>query len=363
MADKTATKQITLLTITSVVVDTESFDTAPAVNGFSTAGLQLIVYLSDGSNVKRDVSHGVTIDDSNVFASMAGAYYITASYKGHTSAQVEILILDADGYIVTGSAYTEGIALWKDKTLQANFLDQGYNYAVGDDNPFKFELLLVHRNKETDQVINKYIAYESVSEVYDMNGNKVDGSIVTIDEKNHTFQFTSAAVGNSYRITTRPKNIKAGAEALFTKELTVQIVDGFNVHEEIELNVLTNVKDRGIGNSGYTQLKVLYNFMKNNVDFARNMTEAEYVNFVDSINGIVIHDFLKPETSHFPNEYFFATDDDTKYLWDHFSMYYREFTAKGTFNFYGNYFQIDTNAIPCVAAPGTINTKENIKSI
>lgn len=357
---KSDTKTIKLLTITSVAIDTETFNTAPMINSFSTEGLKLIVYLSDGSNVTRDVTHGVVINASGVDAAHIGTYYMTASYMGVTSANVEIIVLEDQEYIITGVAYPEGIALWKANTLQENFLDKGYNYAVGDDNPFKFELPLTYRNKDTDEIFTKYIAYTSVSKVYDSDGNEVGADIVEIDEVNHTFNFTEAAVGKCYRITTRPANITPGAEALFTKELVVEVVDGFNVHDEIELNVLTNVKNKSIGKSGYDQLTVVYKFMKNNVDFARDMTQEEYEAFVNGINGVVIHDFLKFETTDFPDEYFFVTADKTKYLWDHFALFYHDLVKTDRpFNFYGNYFQMDTNAIPCVAAPGTVDEYNN----
>ena len=368
--NKSATKSITLLTITSVIIDTETFNTAPSVGEFSTDGLKLIVYLSDGSNVIRNAD---TINTDNVNANASGTYTITATYLGKTSASVEILVLNADGYVITGSAFPESIALWKGSTLQANFLDKGYRYAVGDDNPFKFELMLTYRDKVTDKPLTKYIAYRGVSKVYDMNGNEVGTDIVVIDDVNHTFDFTEAAIGNCYKITTRPENITAGAEVLFTKELVVEIVDGFNVHDEMELNVLTNyggidllaniangneTTGKTIGNSNYEQLKVVYNFMKNNVDFVRDMSLTEYVNFVNGIKGVVLHDFLTPAVTDFPTEYFFISGGQY-YLWDHFAMYYREFTQAGTFNLYGNYFQIDTNAIPCVAQPGSIQDGAN----
>ena len=359
---KSASKNITLLTITSVAIDTETFNTAPQVNGFSTEGLKLIVYLSDGTNVIRDVTNGVVIDASGVNDAFSGVYKMTASYLGVTSPEVEILVIDESGYVITGAAYPEGIALWKANTLQESFLDKGYAYAVGNANPFKFELMLTYRDRETDKIFTKYIAYNGVSEVYDAAGNKVGTDIVTIDEKNHTFQFTAKALGNSYTIKTRPENVKAGAEALFTKELTVLVVDGYNVHDEIELNLVTNAKNQTIGNSKLDQLRVLHEFMINNLDAVRGMTLEEYTAFVDSINGIVLHDFLSPSTSDFPEKYFFITSDGKYYLWDHFSMYYRQHSEEGSFNIYGNYFQINTTAIPCVAPPDNTYDRDGVKT-
>lgn len=349
---KSATKSITLLTINKVVIDTETFNTAPELNKFSTDGLKLIVYLSDGSNVLRDVTNGVTIDASAVNAAVSGIYDMTASYMGVTSDPVNIFVVEDDRYVITGAAYPDGIALWKANKLQENFLDKGYNYAVGIANPFRFEIKLTHRDIETDEIFTKYLAYKGVSKVYDMNGNEVGEDIVVIDDEKHTFHFTRAALGNCYRITTRPEKIADGAEALFTRELTVEIVDGFNVHDEIELNVLTN-KDASIADSGYRQLTTVYEFMKNNVDFAREMTLEDYIAFINSFDGIVLHDFLKLEPSNFPEKYFFVTKDGTKYLWDHFALYYHELWDSNAFNFYGNYFEIDTSAIPCVAPAGT----------
>ena len=360
-AGKSASKSIELLTVTSVAIDTETINTAPELNKFSTDGLELIVYLSDGSNVRRNVSHGVEIDASAVNAEVSGIYDMTASYMDVTSRPVKIFVIEDDRYVITGAADPEGIALWKANTLQENFLDKGYKYAVGTANPFRFEIQLIYRDKETDELFTKYLAYTGVSKVYDEDGNEVGEDIVVIDDVNHTFHFTSAALGNTYRITTRPKKIAAGAEILFTRELWVEIVDGFNVHDELELNVLTNATNKEIGESGYDQFTTLYEFMKNNVDFAREMTMEEYTAFVNSFNGIVLHDFLALEPSDFPEKYFFITKDGTNYLWDHFALFYHEFFDTDTFNFYGNYFEIETSGIPCVAPAGTYD-RNNVQT-
>ena len=354
---KSATQNITLLNITSVAIDTQSFNTAPDIDQFSTDGLKLIVYLSDGSNVKRDAANGVTIDASSVNAGVMGTYQMTASYLGVTSNPVNIEVIDANNYVITGTAYPTGISRWVAGTLQENFLDKGYKYAVGDDNPFKFQLLLTYRNVNTDAILSKQVAYTGDSHVYDMDGNEVGADIVAIDDVNHTFDFTEAAIGNCYKITSCPANVPELVADLFTKELVVEVVDGFNVHEAIDLNVITNVRDWEIGGSGYDQLTVLYSFMQKNADFARNMSFDEYASFVNGIKGVVLHNFMSLEVTDFPEEYFFITKDGSYYLWDHFALYFHTFNEAGTFNFYGNYFEIETNAIPCVATPGSVNNK------
>ena len=358
---KSYTHPVTVYEIEKIVINTQGFSNVVQLGSeFSTAGLsEIYVYLVGmGEAVIR---HADSFNHNVNTAVMSADYTLTATYLGVVSEPVKITVADQN-FVITGAEDPASIVAWKNGTYQAQFLDQGYAYVVGDDNPFKyqirFQMFDIINNIPADA---RTITYEGLSSVT-LNGVVVGEEYVTIDDINHTFDFTEAAIGKTFVITTAHKDY-----AQYTKSFTVTVVDGYNVHEAIELNLLTNNYDHYISTAeGIKQLDVLYEFLKNNkVAGIENMTFDEYRAFVDGINAIILHDNFTLETSHFPEKYFFITADGTKYLWDHETLFFREFTdlsiynkegaAPEVFNLYGNYFTVLTYNIPIVATKGTVN--------
>ena len=346
----TDTFEIEVVTVASVAIDSSSFEAVASVGKFDVSKLRVDVTLSNGEFIER--SEGVTVIYSNGFNPNSVCddkcnCSITAVFHGVASAPVKVTIIDEDfKYIIAGVSDPDQLINWKQNTYQNNFLDSGYGYVVGHNNPFKYELSLVLLDPTTYLPVEKYVGYTSVSEVL-LDGAKVGGEYVIINEENHTFQFKKAAEGKTFVIRTRPDNISANKINEFTKELTVTVVDAYNVHEAIELNVITN-KTKQLGNSGYDQFTVVKSFLASNG-----------ITHPGDINGVVIHNNFTIKRSDLPPEYFFNGADGNTYLWDHQSIYYYEMQTAGTFNFYGNYFTINTYNIPIVAPQGTTTQGTN----
>ena len=343
----TDTFEIEVVTVVSVAIDTGSFAATTTVGKFDVSGLRVDLTLSNGELVER--TEGVTVNYSEGFdATEVCEGTITATFQGVTSSSVKVVIVDEDfKYLVAGVSDPEQLANWKNNVYQNNFLDSGYGYVVGSANPFKYALTLSLLDPTTYKQIEENVAYSigytSVSEVL-LDGAPVGSEYVTVDEVNHTFRFTKAAEGKTFTIKTRPDNIPDSKVEAFTKSLEVTVVDAYNVHDAKELNVITNVT-KSIGNSGYDQLTVVNTFLANN-GITRPAT----------LNGVVLHNNFTIQRSDLPAEYFFNGSDGNTYIWDHQSIYYYEMKAKGTFNFYGNYFTINTYNIPIVAPVGTMTT-------
>ena len=357
---KSYTHAITVYEIERIVLNTNGFNNIVGVGDeFSTDGLsEIYVYLV---GLNEPVIRQADSIHHNVDTQVKGEdYTLIAKYLGKESVAVKIMVTDLE-IVITGAEDPASIVAWKNGTYQSQFLDQGYGYVVGDDNPFRYEIRF-----QTFDVISKEpksgqgLKYEGISSVK-LNGVVVGDEYVTIDEINHTFDFTEAAIGKTFVITTAHKDY-----AKFAKEFTVTVVDGYNVHEAIELNLLTNRNEDISSAEGIYQLKVLHEFLSNNkVAGIDQMDYDAYKAFVDGINGIILHDNFTLKTSDFPDKYFFETSDGTKYLWDHESLYYREFTDASiynvegatpeVFNLYGNYFTVLTYEIPIVAKDGTVN--------
>ena len=339
----TDTFEIDVVTVTSVAIDTGSFEAVTTVGKFDASKLRVDLTLSNGQFIERSAGYTLTYSDGfDMNAVCEGT--ITATFHGVASAPVKVTIVDEDfKYLIAGVSDPDQLIQWKNDTYQNKFLDSGYGYVVGHNNPFKYVLSLKLLDPTTYMPVEKYVGYTSVSEVF-LDGAKVGAEYVTIDEENHTFQFTKAAEGKTFVIRTRPDNISANKINEFTKELTVTVVDAYNVHEAIELNVITNMSKQ-LGNSGYDMLEVVKQFLSDN-----NIYRPE------TLNGVVLHNNFTLQKSDLPAKYFFNGADGNTYLWDHQSIYYYEMQTAGTFNFYGNYFTINTYNIPIVATQGTVTT-------
>ncbi|MBR7117060.1 MAG: bacterial Ig-like domain-containing protein [Clostridia bacterium] len=362
---KSYTHTVTVYEIEKIVINTQGFNNIVQLGSeFSTAGLSEIYVYLVGAN-EAVIRHADSFDHNVNTAVMSADYTLTATYLGVVSEPVKITVADQN-FVISGAEDPASIVAWKNGTYQEQFLDKGYAYVVGDDNPFKyqirFQMFDIINNKPADTRTITYVGISSVT----LDGVAVGAEYVTIDEINHTFDFTEAAIGKTFVITTAHKDY-----AKYTKSFTVTVVDGYNVHEAIELNLLTNRNFEISSAEKIYQLDVLYEFLANKtVAGIENMTKDEYKAFVDGINAIILHDNFTLETSHFPEKYFFVTEDLTKYLWDHESLFFREFTDDSiynkegatpeVFNLYGNYFTVLTYNIPIVADKGTRNNNDTL---
>ena len=356
---KSFTHSVTVYEIEKIIISTQGFNNVVQLGSqFSTDGLsEIFVYLV---GMEVPVTRRADSFNHNVNTAVMGDNYtLTATYLGVESVPVKITVADQN-FVITGAEDPASIVAWKNGTYQSQFLDQGYAYVVGDDNPFKYEIRFQMFDIINNIPKSQGLIYEGISGVK-LDGVAVGSEYVTIDEINHTFDFTEAAIGKTFVITTAHKDY-----AQFAKEFTVTVVDGYNVYEAIELNLLTNTNQDISTAEGINQLKVLHEFLQNNkVAGIDQMSFDTYKAFVNGIKGIILHDNFTLSTSDFPEKYFFKTADGTKYLWDHESLYFREFTDESiynvegatpeVFNLYGNYFTVLTYNIPIVAEKGMTN--------
>ncbi len=347
----TDTFEIEVVTVTKVEIDTKTFDATTTIGNFDISGLKVLLTLSNNKTLVRSVSEGVTVNGADFDKNSTYDGYITATFQDVKSAQVRVTVTaEAFQYVMGGISDPEQIALWKNGTYQKGFLDSGYGYVVGSNNPFKYAPSITWLDPENSYkpAEGVYRDYVGQSEVL-LNDVVVGEDYVTIDENNHTFQFTTKAIGETFVIRTRPANVKADKVAEFTKSLTVTVKDAYNIHEAKELNVITNVSGEKIGgeNYGYDQLTAVKEFLGD-----------KYPTY--DLKGVVLHNNFKIEMSDLPPQYSFNAVDDKTYLWDHQSLYYHELKSAGTFNFYGNYFMIDSQNIPIVASNRIQNKEEKV---
>ena len=243
---------------------------------------------------------------------------------------------------IWGAALPANLASLSNKKV--NFFDQTQGYVVGDDNPYVLTLKL--EVYENDQLVTNYTSYTSASKVYLVEGDVktlLEGdaiaTYVVIDETKNSFDFTEAAVGKTFEIVTRPAANVVVDEEDVTCAHTVTVVDGYNIYNAKELNLLTNNTYAKFGPSDeFNQVEIVDAFLA-----ANNMTRPE------KMAGMVLHNDMIITANDLPTGYFVPASAgfDGVYVYDFMMIYNHAVTADTPeFSFYGNYYSIDSRGIP-----------------
>ena len=242
---------------------------------------------------------------------------------------------------------------------KSGFTNKSHGYVVGDDNSFYLTLkILAISSDKIPQVVSSYV---SESQVYlEGSAKPLEGDelelFVSIDEEKNAFDFTEVAIGKTFTISTRPRDIAEDKISAFTKSFTVTVVDGYNIYQAYELNYITNTNDSGPfpfidSEETRNQSQIVDDFLLNE----KNSTRP------DALTAIVIHNHLTIEPTDIPKEYFLDKSRD-KGLIDDLSIFYHVNTeASPHFKIHGNYFSIYTYNLPTVIAEGG-NQKDGISN-
>jgi len=248
--------------------------------------------------------------------------------------------------------------------------DTGYNlkdsiYVVGDDNEFQFRPVIKLLDPET-QVATTFENYTSNSTIYvdtsttstpnfvELNDTNADMNlriakyISNIDEENSSYDFTDSAVGHTFKLVVKPKYFPIGPSGEeWKQELIFKVVDGYNVDEADELGIMTNYDD-----PYETENPVSINNASVMKEFLQSRGVIASGSEIPNVKGVVLHDNLQIKVSDLPSQYF-VIDEQTgeNYGLKDWLDIYPHYVAPGeNFNFYGNYFTIDTSALPLVAS-------------
>jgi len=361
----TASVDVTVLGIKSITIDASTIATFfPAGTAFDHSGLKVNVTASDDSVLLgKGIADGVSVDVSNLNTDAIGQYNITASYRGVTSAQQTITVHDPDlSYVILDVDLPMSLSSWETKRGGATFKVHDNPYVVGDDNPYIFKLTLtvLDGNGNLNEAFDSYKSYFEVWQ----NGAELTEAQYTeyveaIDPANNSIDFTTAAIGQTFTIKTRPADGISDADAEnMTREHTVKIVDGLNIYEAWELNYLTNYNDfdlaneiDGDGGETRTVVQIVLDFLKNNKGVALDAPK--------SLAGIVLHNDMDVKKSDLPSEFFHSSGDFYDYL-----TVFPHATDKNnpTFTFYGNYYTVLSYDLPNVVGKDVANNDDSVSS-
>lgn len=338
------------------------------------SGVKITATYNDGDSEVVTAADGVTF--SSIDTSTAGTKKLTITYDGK-SITVDIVVkkctnhVDADdngicdnagcGASVGGDITLVGVDMPASITAlssyKQNFLDQTQGYVVGDDNGYIFELdvTLLDSNFNLVEDAN-YVGYSLVYLLEGGNETLVGAEYVVIDEVKHSYDFTEAAIGKTFKIVTRPNDgFEAGTEASYTKNHTVTVVDGYNIYNAKELNLITNYGDDFMENDESDQLAVVNTFLQNN-----GITRPE------TLAGVVLHNNITIQTTDLPQEFYYTYNNGTETkseFFDFMGVFYHNLTeAQPTFTIHGNYYTLYTYNLPCVVAKGQANNDDDFSN-
>ncbi len=288
----------------------------------------------------------------SIDTSTAGTKQLPITYQGVTiNFPVEVVNITVENGMIFGAMLPDQLVARE--SYMKNFKESGKAYLVGDDNPFYFylDIIMLDENDNIVDVNGKLIP--TATKVYE-NGVELTGdalnAVVTFDSSKNSYQFKSAAIGRTFTLEIRPADASSYVDAAsVTKTHTVKIVDGYNVYEAWELNMMTNVGDLV---DDVTAESAQYKLVDKYLREKHNATRPA------KLASLVIHNNLNITLDDIPSEYVITCPKTGgKEFYDAFGVYYRKLSyAEGTqFAIHGNYYSIYSYNLPCIAHKGEAN--------
>ena len=264
-----------------------------------------------------------------------------------------------------------------DKTIanfeQVFFKNDGVEYyTVGDDNAFKLLPTAQVFDSETISLetlervtVNSKISVWDGEAYVELTKSAKEGEtyvyeyyqgttlLVTENAANNTFDFADGTVNKVFKLSVSPDEAVYEFGDIDAVELEVKIVDAFNVYTAGELAVFDNTDK-----ADWTALKI-----------ANNVAGV-------TTNGVVLHQNIILTANDIPEAFQYTLPDNYNikykdaptgevgtpekfgltrtFLWNQYDgnpvIYERLLSAGQSFNFYGNYFDLDASGLPLVAS-------------
>jgi hypothetical protein len=212
---------------------------------YDVLGIKVEVTYTDGT--RKYVSLSGLTSVSTLDTSVAGEHTLTVEYLGH-EASYTVTVVDTGASAVDGMIFGAMLpdTLIARDTYKKNFKDSDNIYVVGDDNPYILYLnvaVLDSNNKLVDVDGKNIRTAVKVYEITNGANTLLEGdalaAVVSFNPAENSYQFTPAAVGRSFRLEVRPESNYID-EAAVTVKHEIKVVDGYNIYNEWELNLLTN---------------------------------------------------------------------------------------------------------------------------
>lgn len=252
--------------------------------------------------------------------------------------------------------------------------DSFYNsdeiYTVGDDNPFKFKPTLTVID-ETGSVIdpNTYITLDNYNldvDVYLVRGGEETLADATYyNYSNFAFDFTQEAIGETVRVELSladfDKNVYG--RDITPIEFTFKVEDGWNVYDALDLGRMNLVQD-GFTAQGYARAQsqnIFYDSESQSYvkifypTLWKEFLEEQGRNDLQPVKALFLHNDIAITTDSLPEEFFVTEVAQDHYAYGSlrdFTLIYGYYLQDDDFTINGNYFTIDSSALPLSKSDG-----------
>ena len=319
---------------------------------------------------------------------VAGNHIFEATYNGFTATQ-NVRVVEYTAMLV---AQPKFIGDYETQSKTQNTYDGGQSqvkgfavvgdacYLVGDDNPFKFSPYVTAKYGVGDTEFKETLDFSIKADVY-MDGEDVKltdnlEEYVTINGEEHTFDFTEKAIDKQFKIVVTLDDIVYDnpEDANKSFDFEFKVVDGYNVHNAIELSVLDN-----------SNVTTAFNGTKVGTKWNEFKTRNGISNDIRT-KAIILHSNIKVTKDDLPDVHFFkenevnvndidynrvvgslkdSQDTDPNGNLNLQFIYLRTVASNETFNIEGNFFQINLEELPLIVRAdngtnaGNVNESED----
>ena len=182
---------------------------------------------------------------------------------------------------------------------------------------------------------------------------------VAVDSNNNTYDFTEAAIGKTFKLEISPDSIFTKPE--FTRTHEVKVVDGYNVYNAWELNLMTNDNASFNSDEGTLyQLTLVRDFLATKMP---DKTADEIAAISNNLKSIVLHGNVNITTADIPDGYMYRYNKNgvpQVGFYDKIQVFSRDLTKSNpTFAMYGNYYTVYSYNLPCVVEQGYHSSNED----
>lgn len=367
---KTTTVNILVQGVKTVtVVDGSVLKNIKVGQKLDTSKISVLVVYTDGTYIYANINSPF-LEIGTIDSSTPGKKTLEVWYQG-VKGTTEVNVIEASSAmtgIIFGALLPDEIVARE--SYKNNFKDNTSAYRVGDDNKYYFYLNLVVLN-EFDEIVENVDSKNipTAATIYLVEGKserKLEGaerdSYVKFNSTENSYDFTDAAVGKTFRLEILPADEHSYVDAKdVTKSHTVTVVDGYNIYEAWELNIITNgdreITEKCWGDAGArSQLELVTKFLSD-----RGVTRPA------NLAGVVLHDNIELRQDDFPELYFAnyknSNGKEEPGMFDQMGLYLIRLTKnQPTFNIYGNYYSIYSYNLPCVATMNQLNNDDEYSS-
>ena len=311
---------------------------------FTISLVALLSVVSCNVNIPSKTSSNSNSDNPNSSSDIAPS----SSDSGSSSSEIK------ESVILSGVSAKKEFTLFEQHKNRSSenddgFIDHSQSYKVGDDNAFNVRPELTVLDATTYLPVSAS-RWQHDFEITVKKDNQVVGSeyYSVTDARAADIKFTQAAIGNTFTINVVPGGIEDAKKATFTKSITVEVVDGYNVYDAKEIGYFDTRGQDSTEDSFRMEDDSVWQCKWYDFKLANKMD----VNLHPA--ALIFQKDIKVTVDDLPANFFYTEAEaralnDTKSAgslrdWAYLYMH----TTDGSILVDGNYFDFDLSAIPLV---------------